>query len=243
MNEDSYIANAEWYAALVAGQSGLARDAVRTLLGTLRGGDVVDLGSGIGSGLGVLRDLGADRIFAVEPSRAMRAGLMTTITADPDLMDRTTVIPRNVPDAFAELPRRWSGATMLNVIGHLDDEARRALWLTLRERLLPGAALVLSLQPPATVREVPWTDYGSLRIGERELHTRGRAHPAGTHHVTWTMEWTLTTREGDVLETRTATHRWRILELEELEAETSKYGLELLVDHAETGFLAIMQRS
>lgn len=243
MTEDTYTQNAEWYAALVADQGASGRDAVRTLLGRLRGGDVVDLASGIGSGLDVLRELGADRLFAVEPSRAMRAGLMTTICADPDLRDRTTVIPSGVPEALAALPRWWSGATMLNAIGHLEDEARHELWRALHERLLPGAALVLSLQPPSTVEEVPWTDFGTVRIGERELRTRGRADPLDEHHVSWTMEWTLITREGEHLETRTAEHRWRVLTPAQLATETGEHGLDLLADHAETGFCAVVQPS
>ncbi|MBK7821969.1 MAG: hypothetical protein IPJ61_13085 [Tessaracoccus sp.] len=123
MTEDFYTDNAEWYAALVAGTRGELDAAVRDLLGPLPGGAVVDIASGVGSCLPALQDLGAERLFAVEPSRAMRAGLMTTIAHDPELMSRTTIVPMAFPQALEHLPSQWSAGIMFNAIGHLEDRA------------------------------------------------------------------------------------------------------------------------
>lgn len=97
MVEDFYSSNAEWYPALVAAWQGHTASAIRNLVGPLVGGDAVDIASGVGSYLPVLHDLGAGRIFAVEPSGSMRAGLMTTIAADPGLMRRSTIVPAAFP--------------------------------------------------------------------------------------------------------------------------------------------------
>jgi len=222
---DFYEANAEWYAALIASWREGTDAVLRDMVGSLGGGDVVDIASGVGTALPVLRSLGAGRLFAVEPSRSMRAGLMTTIASDPELMRRTTVVAGGVLEALDELPQRWSAAVLLNAVGHLSDSDRRQLWVALGERLEPGARFVLSLQPPQQVTVVPWTDFGSVRIGERELRSRGRAEPVDDTHVLWTMEWSLLDATGALLETRTAEHAWRVLTADVLTEEAASVGL------------------
>lgn len=106
MAEDLYAANSEWYAALVASWQDESNRAVSSLLGRIDGGAVVDIASGVGTCLPLLHRLGAERLFAVEPSASMRVGLMTTIAGDEDLMRRTTVIAAPLPDAVDELPGR-----------------------------------------------------------------------------------------------------------------------------------------
>lgn len=225
MPEDFYGANAEWYAALVAGWREETDAAVRSLLGPIDGGDVVDVASGVGACLPLLRDLGAEQIFAVEPSRSMRAGLMTTVARDTDLLARTTVITSQIPEALEELPPRWSAGVMLNAIGHLSDDARVMLWTTLRDRLVPQGRFVISLQPPEAVTTIPWTDFGTVHIGRRAIRTRGRAEPLDMTRVVWTMEWCLVDANGEVLEERTATHPWRALSHGDLIFEAGEHGL------------------
>lgn len=238
MTTDMYDANAEWYAALVAPWKEDTERTLREALGEFAGGDVIDLGSGIGSSLPVLCELGAERLFAVEPSAAMRVGLMTTIAADADLLARTTIIAGGVPDAFDQLPDTWQAATMLNAIGHLGEDARAALWSALAERLVPDGRFVLSLQPPATVAEIPWTDFGTFAVGTRQLATRGRATVLSETHVEWEMEWSLLDADGAVLETRSARHPWRVLTPDELTAEAEAYGFVLLPHGGADSFLA-----
>lgn len=224
MAEDHYTENAEWYAALVAGMREGTNAAVGSLIGSVEGGTVVDIASGTGICLPLLHRLGAGRLCAVEPSASMRVGLMTTIAADPDLMVRTTIIPAPVPDALDLLPERWDAAVLLNAIGHLDDQGRARLWEALRDRLVPGGRFVVSLQPPADVTTVPWTDFGEIPVGEHRIRTRGGAEPSDDTHVVWTMEWTLLDAAGEVLTQRTATHPWRVLTRTELDAEAASWG-------------------
>ncbi|MGP5655756.1 class I SAM-dependent methyltransferase [Candidatus Corynebacterium faecigallinarum] len=241
MNEDFYSANAEWYAALVAPWQESTAQALHALIGPVLGGDVVDIASGTGSALPVLRDLGAQRLFAVEPSRAMRASLMATVAGDPDLMRRTTIIPAPFPQASSDLPDRWAAAVMFNAIGHLADAERTILWRTLDERLVSGGRFVVSLQPPAEVTEIPWTDFGEIAVGEHSIRTRGHAEPIDETHVRWTMEWVLSDAGGTVLTTRTAQHPWRVLSRQILAEEAAQQGFDIVESAPDEPILAVQR--
>lgn len=219
---DVYMANAEWYGALVVPGLPAMHSALRQLIGTLDG-DVVELGAGIGSCVSVLVAGGAERIFAVEPSPSMRVGLMSTIAADPDLLRRTTIVAAGIPEALDELPSRWGGVVMLNAIGHLEDAARLELWAALRERLTAGAPFVVSLQHPERPIRIAWTDFGTVKVGERSVRTRARAEPIDAHHVAWTMEWSLLDAGGAVLDRRSAVSRWRTQSVGELVEEAALF--------------------
>lgn len=238
MTDDAYRANAEWYAALTAAWLPETETALRTLLPELAGGCVIDIASGIGSSIPILRQLGADRIYAVEPSADMRVGLMTTIARDPDLLARTTIIALPFPEALPQLPQRWRAAIMLNAIGHLSEEARCALWHTAASRLEPGGRLIVSLQPPETVTTIDWTDFGTVNVGTHRLRTRGRADPLDHCRVTWTMEWSLLDASGEVLQRRRAHHDWRVISREELAAEAVAAGLHTIEHDAPPHFVA-----
>lgn len=237
--DDFYAANSEWYPALVAAWQSDADAAVDSLLGPVDG-DVVDIASGIGSCLPLLRRKGATRLFAVEPSSSMRVGLMTTVAADSDLLRHTTIVASPFPEALSHLPDRWSGAVMLNAIGHLGEEERAMLWTSAGERLTPGGRLVITLQPPASVTAIPWTDFATVEIGEHRLITRGRAEPLDDTHVEWNMEWTLTDDAGAIVDRRTASHRWRVLNRSQIFAEAGEHGLKPVTDENDF-FFAVEQ--
>lgn len=234
---DFYAGNAEWYGALVAPGLPAMHTAIRQLIGTLEG-DVVELGAGIGACVPVLLAAGAERIYAVERSRSMRVGLMSTIAADPNLLRRTTIIAAGIPEALDELPARWGGAVMLNAIGHLEDAARLELWAALRERLTAGGPFVVSLQHPETPIRIAWTDYGTVGVGERSVRTRARAEPIDERHVGWTMEWSLLDAEGTVLDRRSGVSRWRTQSPGELVEEASSFGFELAESVPDVGAYA-----
>lgn len=242
MVEDFYLDNAEWYAALASPGLPTTHAAVGHLLGLVAGGDLVELGAGTGACLPVLQEAGADRLFAVEPSGAMRVGLMATVARDVALMERTTIISTGIPEALAELPPRWNGAVMLNAIGHLDDDARNTLWRALQARLEPTARFILTLQAPESPRPIPWTDFGTVGIGQRALQTRGRADPIDADHVAWTMEWSLIDADGGLLERRSAVARWRTLAPADLITEASSHDLTLVDTAPEIGAYTFQPR-
>ena len=241
MADDFYAVNAEWYAALVAPWQDDADRTLSELLGHIDGGVVVDMASGVGSALPMLRRLGADQLFAVEPSAAMRVGLMTTVASDEALMRTTTVVAAPMPDAVATLPDEWSAAQMLNALGHLSDDERAALFEAVGQRLRRGGRFVVTLQPPDHVTSVPWTDFAAVRVGEHRLSTRGQAEPLDESRVLWTMEWSLTNEEGSLIDRRTAHYPWRVLSRAQLAEEADACGLAV-VDGAGTDLAIAFER-
>ena len=171
---------------------------------------VLDLGSGTGGALPYLARLGSGPLYAVEPSAAMRAGLMATVCAVPGLAERTTVLGGALDDVEPLLPDRLGAVTALNMLGHLDEAAEDRFWGLVRERLVPGGAVVIALHVPLEPAPVPWTDFGTTAVGDLRYRTEGRADPEGGA-MAWTMRWTISTADGAVLETRTAHLSWRVL--------------------------------
>ncbi|WP_296139792.1 hypothetical protein [uncultured Tessaracoccus sp.] len=241
MSDDFYAVNAEWYAALVAPWRDDADRLLTSTFDRIDGGVAVDMASGVGSALPTLGRLGAQRLFAVEPSTAMRVGLMTTVAGDEALLRSTTVVPAPMPAALDVLPDVWSAAVMLNAIGHLGDDERAALLAGVGERLRPGGRFVVTLQPPEAVTSVAWTDFGAVQVGEHRLTTRGHAEPLDASRVLWTMEWTLTGADGGLLDRRTAHYPWRVLSRAELVEEAAQWGL-VPVDPAGTDLAVVLER-
>ena len=241
MADDFYTVNAEWYAALVAPWQDDSDRTLSELLGHIDGGVVVDMASGVGSALPMLRRLGADQLFAVEPSAAMRVGLMTTVASDEALMRTTTVVAAPMPDAVATLPDEWSAAVMLNALGHLSDDERAVLFEAVGQRLRRGGRFVVTLQPPDHVTSVAWADFGTVHVGEHRLSTRGQAEPLDESRVLWTMEWSLTNEEGSLIDRRTAHYPWRVLSRAQLTEEADTCGLAV-VDGAGTDLAIAFER-
>lgn len=110
------------------------------------------------------------------------------------------------------------------------------------ERLAPGGCFVLSLQPPLTPQAIPWTEFGTVQVGEHQLRTRGKADPVDPTHVAWTMQWDLVAADERLLESRTATHRWRVVGVDQLHEEVSQHDLELATGRLDEGFVVLRAR-
>ena len=231
--EDFYLHNADIYGALVRPFAAPVSTALTEILAATRGGDrhALDLGSGIGTALPALATR-STRLYAVEPSAAMRAGLMAIVAADDALAARTTVLGGTLDRVAHLIPTTLGAVTALNVIGHLDDEALAGFWELIASRLAPGAPVIISLQGPLDGAPVPWTDFGTSRVGDLTYRTEGRAEPQagtgdrGARTMRWTMRWTTATSDGEILETRQATTTWRLRTPQDLAAWAADAGCE-----------------
>ncbi|MEV4481661.1 class I SAM-dependent methyltransferase [Micromonospora coxensis] len=194
----------------------------------LRGaaGDTTLLDVGAGSGLGteVLAATVPDGdVVAVEPSPVLRAVLLSRVAARPDLRHRVTVV---AGDALGvDLPTRLGAVLAMNMIGHLDPHGRRAFLRRVAERLLPGAPLVLNLQPPAKPTPVPFSVFGAVPIGRHTYEGGGSAEPAGPDSVTWRMRYRVLDADGTALREEHADYRWHVTPAEVLLAELTEAGL------------------
>lgn len=231
---DFYLANADIFDAVSAPAWEFLGPALRDALahGDPSGLPVADVGAGTGLATAVIAESWPDvEILAIEPSAALRPALMTRITLVPGLQERVTVVPTDLAGATDELPEQLGGLVAANVLGHLPPPERQLLWRILAERLVPGAAGVIGLQPPPKPEVVPETLFGTVRVGRRDYEGWGAASPAGEDQVTWHMTWRI--RDGDrPVEERSADATWWTVSEDTVVAELRDAGLDPIVGQA-----------
>ncbi|RKN22082.1 class I SAM-dependent methyltransferase [Micromonospora musae] len=194
----------------------------------LRGADgdttLLDVGAGSGLGTEVLATvIPHGDVVAVEPSPVLRAVLLSRIAAHPDLRQRVTVV---ASDALSvDLPTRLGAVLAMNMIGHLNPNARRAFLLRTAERLTPGAPLVLNLQPPAEPAPLPFSVFGTVRVGRHTYEGGGSGEPSGSDAVTWRMRYRVLDNDGTALREDHTDYRWHTISGEALLAELDEAGL------------------
>ena len=199
---------------------------VAALAGAPRDGHAVDLGAGSGLATEILlRALQDAPVLAVEPSASLRGVLLGRLHG-PDTVDRLTVVPAGAGEV--ELPASLSAVVAMNMIGHLDPEARARLWAAVAPRLLPGAPLVVNAQWPSEAVDVaPMTM--EVRQGEAVYGVTVQARPTAADRILWTMDYS--TYQGDrVLDEARTTYDWWIVTVGDLAAELRSAGLDVAVD-------------
>lgn len=208
---DFYAANADLYAAIsLSGLSGQLA-ALRAVVDAPFDGAVVEVGAGLGTALTTLAAMTSGALYAVEPSKYMRIGLMTTVAGSEALRKRVTILPGALREIGCSLPDALAGIVALNVLGHFEPAELDAFWRFAARRLQPGGQLVVGLQPPFGPTEIPWTDFGETRIGERAYRTAGAASVTSDGVAQWTMRWTIHDARGEELERRQASTRWTVI--------------------------------
>ena len=125
----------------------LLREAFSSLTGSAT---VLDLGAGTGVGTRVLGRCTAARIFAVEPSRTMRAVLTARVADDADLRGRVTVVADRIPGGLAGVRAPAAGFVCAHVLGHLTETDRRATFRRLAEMLHPTGIGVVTTSTGST---------------------------------------------------------------------------------------------
>ena len=196
------------------------------LAGAPADGSAVDLGAGTGLATEVLlRELPEAAVLAVEPSAPLRGVLLGRLHG-PDTVDRLTVVPAGAEEV--ELPAALSAVVAMNMIGHLDPDARATLWAAVAPRLRPAAPLVINVQWPSEAVDVAPMSM-EVRQGEAVYGVTLQARPTAAERIVWTMAYT-TRRGGRVVEAARTTYDWWIVTAGELAAELRAAGLDVAVD-------------
>ncbi|MDG4799969.1 class I SAM-dependent methyltransferase [Micromonospora sp. WMMD980] len=227
MNGDEYHESGEFLDLFSLGAWQTLREPVLAALAGAapHAGPIVDLGAGSGLGTLLIAEvLPAARILAIEPSAAQRAALFGRLGPVPDLRERVTVVAAGAQDA--PLPERIGGAIAMNMIGHLDPDARRRLWGRLRDRLADGAPLVVNAQPPAEPVEIAEAEFVTVRVGAHTYVGSGAAQPDGPGTIRWRMRYRVLDEADRLLREVTAAYRWYVVSPEALAVELSAAGFD-----------------
>jgi hypothetical protein len=141
-----------------------------------------------------------------------------------------TVLPTDWASAAGSLTSEVARLTAINMIGHLDPDARHKLWDSLAERLLPQGMAVIGLHPLAEPQVVPEQDFGGVQIGRLGYTGSGSAEPSGPGQVTWRLRWQVSDGARVVMERRTVA-RWWTVSPAMLEREAVAAGLRMGATH------------
>ncbi|CAM5290024.1 class I SAM-dependent methyltransferase [Streptomyces coeruleorubidus] len=185
----------------------------------------------IGPGTGVFTEtllelLGPDgEIFAIEPTRIMRAALVTRLSRIPAAADTVTVLPEDALEAEVDIP--LDAVVLFNIIMHFSPEQRARLWRKWAAALRPGGLLIMESQHPQTATAIPPSVIPGGTLGRHRYDTLARADVVGEDLIRWVM--TYRTWRGDALiQEETTEFDCHVISDETLAAELSAVGLEPL---------------
>lgn len=224
-DSDDYVVAAEYYDVWAHSTWNDLGPALREAVAGIdaEAGAVVDLGAGSGRATMTIADAVPDvRIVAVEPSRAMRGILTSRVVSRPDLTRRVTVVPTDL--AGFSWPERVGGFVAMAMIGHLDIDGRRRLWLELAGRLAPGAPAIVQLLPPSTPVTIEPVRHTSVRMGDYDYEGWSEGEPAGGQAMRWTMTYRVL-HDGELLDEQRWSSTYSTVSGEDVEAEVKGTGL------------------
>ncbi|MFI6012174.1 class I SAM-dependent methyltransferase [Streptomyces sp. NPDC051243] len=198
-------------------------DALRLLVPGAR--TVADIGPGTGVFTETLLALvGREgEIFAVEPTRIMRAALVTRLSRMPAAADTVTVLPEDALEAEVDVP--LDAVVLFNVIMHFSPEQRARLWRKWADALSPGGLLVMESQHPQTATAIPPSVVPGGRLGRHRYDTVARADVVGEDLIRWVMTYR-TWRGDDLIREEAAEFDCHVVSDEVLAAELTAVGLE-----------------
>jgi SAM-dependent methyltransferase len=222
---EGYAVNAPYYDLIIPRDHWNA--VAVALAEVLKGaGTIAEIGAGTGFFTqAMLESLGPDtEVFAIEPARIMRTGLVTRLAAlPPDAAARVTVLPEDALTAEPDAP--LDAVVLLNLVMHFGPDERARLWRRWAERLRPGGLLVVEAQYPQRAEEVPASVVPGAALGRHRYETRSHAVPIGESMIRWIN--TYRTLDGDrLVREETAEFDCHVVPDETLAAELAEAGLE-----------------
>jgi SAM-dependent methyltransferase len=201
-------------------------------------GPVLDVGAGTGVGTVLIADaVPGVQVLAVEPSRAMRVGLVTRLMTRPDLRGRVTVLQTDL--AGVDWPAQLAGFVAMAMLGHLEPAARLSLWRDLAAHLAPSAPAVVLLQPPGRPETVPAARHTRARLGQHDYEGWAEAVPVGPHTLRWTMSYRVL-RGGQVIDEQQWSSDFHTVNEDDVRTEAGAAGLTVDID--DSGLATLRRR-
>jgi SAM-dependent methyltransferase len=154
---------------------------------------VIDVGAGTGLGTQMLARRTNVAVHAIEPSRSMRAVLLSRLAEHTEFLSRVQVHACGVQSL--NLRGESDFALCLNIMGTFDPHERESALSALAGALVPGGRLVVQ-RPPATAaagcHELP-----SRMVGGQTYGGYVTATPLSDGEIAWRFTYRVT--QGDVL--------------------------------------------
>jgi SAM-dependent methyltransferase len=154
---------------------------------------VIDVGAGTGLGTALLARRCAAPVHAIEPSRGMRAVLLSRLAGHEELLSRVHVHTCRVQDL--NMHDQADFALCLNILGVMDPSERAAALDALARAMMAGGRLVVQA-PPAQVRE-RCSRLPSWSLGDETYGGEVTSTPRGDDMIEWRFTYRVT--KGDVL--------------------------------------------
>jgi SAM-dependent methyltransferase len=124
---------------------------------------ILEVGAGTGLITTSIADWTPAEIFALEPSAAMRAVLLSRLSSRPELLSRVTVLSC---DALSvDLDEPVEAVVMINVMYALEPDYRKRLWPVLSAQLEPAGLLVFTWRDGGPPAPRPLQELDSRRVG------------------------------------------------------------------------------
>ncbi|MGW5055621.1 class I SAM-dependent methyltransferase [Actinokineospora sp. NPDC004072] len=182
LHDEAYDVSAEFY-DLLQGERDRARARARFAPTARRARQaVLDIGAGTGIVTDVLVRAATVPIHAVEPSRAMRAGLLARVARlSPEDRSRVAVHPCTVQ--ASGLRQVADLAVAANMVPCLPPAERRAMWRSLATALTPGALLLFDPPPQHPTRDQVHWRLSPTRLGPDRYHAEVTSTPRGDTQV------------------------------------------------------------
>jgi SAM-dependent methyltransferase len=167
-----YQRNAEYYDLVTDDRVAGPRPAVEAVLADVPVDryPVADVGAGTGRLTVAIADLAPTaRVYALEPTRVMRALLRARLADRADLRPRVTVVPATLSAGAARLPERLGAVLAFGSLPHFSPDDRRELFAFLAARLAPGGVALVEVMSPRSSTPVPSTRFATVPLGEHCL--------------------------------------------------------------------------
>lgn len=184
-------------------------------------GVVMDIAAGTGHGVAAIASAIPDvEIIAVEPSRVMRAMLLSRAASSEDLRARLTVVPSTFEEMV--MPSRVRAVLMLACLGLFDETARKGFWERIAGHMPPGGVILFDVMVdrPMTVDKMI---SAQGVVGRHTYVSEVEGRPLNDRDQLWLSTYSVLS-DGKVIQQVHVEYVWHTVGLRDIADEAAPHG-------------------